>query len=151
MKKNWVDLWHFLRFIAARFRQDRFTQMAASLTFTTLLSLVPLITIALTLFSAFPVFDEFSGQIKQFLLANMLPETGGKMISRYVEQFAESAAKLTAVGIAFLALTAMLMMLTIDNAFNTIWRVSRPRPLIQRVLIYWAVLTLTPLLVGGSL
>ncbi len=150
MKKNWTDLQHLLRFIAARFRQDRCAQMAASLTFTNLLSLVPLITIALTLFSAFPVFADFSGQIKNFLLANMMPETG-KMISRYVEQFAESAARLTAVGIVFLALTAMLMMHTIDNAFNTIWRVSRPRPLVQRVLVYWAVLTLAPLLIGGSL
>jgi membrane protein len=151
MKKNWVDLRHLLRFIAARFREDRCTQMAASLTFTTLLSLVPLITIALTMFSAFPVFSDFSDQIKSYMLSNMLPETGGKMISHYVEQFAESAARLTAVGIVFLGLTAMLMMLTIDDAFNTIWRVLQPRPLVQRVLIYWAVLTLAPLLVGGSL
>ena len=61
MKRNWTDLQHLLRFIVARFRQDRCAQMASSLTYTTLLSLVPLITIALTLFSAFPVFDEFSG------------------------------------------------------------------------------------------
>jgi len=151
MKKNWTDSRHLLHFIMAGFKQDRCAQMAASLTFTTLLSLVPLITIALTLFSAFPVFENFSGQIKNFLLSNMMPETGGKMISRYVEQFAESAAKLTAVGIVFLALTAMLMMHTIEDAFNTIWRVSKKRTLIQRVLIYWAVLTLAPLLIGGSL
>ena len=150
MKKNWKDLRHLLCLIAARFGQDRCAQMAASLTFTTLLSLVPLITIALILFSAFPVFTDFSGQIKSFLLSNMMPETG-KMVLRYVEQFAESAAKLTAVGIVFLALTAMLMMHTIEDAFNTIWRVSRPRPLVQRVLVYWAVLTLAPLLIGGSL
>ncbi len=149
--KNLMDFLHFLRFLGNRFRQDRCAEMAASLTFTTLLSLVPLITIALTLFSAFPVFADFSAQIKNFLLANMMPETGGKMISHYMEQFAESAAKLTAVGIVFLTLTAMLMMLTIDSAFNTIWRVSRPRALVQRVLIYWAVLTLGPLLIGGSL
>ena len=149
--KNLMDLLRFLRFIGNRFSQDRCAEMAASLTFTTLLSLVPLITIALTLFSAFPVFADFSAQIKNFLLANMMPETGGKMISNYMEQFAESAAKLTAVGIVFLTLTAMLMMLTIDKAFNTIWRVSRPRALVQRVLIYWAVLTLGPLLIGGSL
>ena len=151
MKKNWTDLRHLLHYIALRFGQDRCAQMAASLTFTTLLSLVPLIAIALTLFSAFPVFEDFSAHIKNFLLANMLPETGGKMISRYVEQFAESAGKLTALGIVFLALAAMLMMQTIDNAFNMIWRVSRPRPLVQRVLVYWTVLTLGPLLVGGSL
>lgn len=151
MKKHGMDLWYFLRFVAARFRQDRCSQMAASLTFTTLLSLVPLITIALTLFSAFPVFDDFSSEIKRFILSNLMPETGGKIITRYMAQFAESAARLTAVGVVFLALTAMLMMHTIDNAFNMIWRVSRPRTLVQRVLIYWAALTLAPLLIGGSL
>ena len=117
MKRNWANLQHLLRFIVARFRQDHCAQMAASLTYTTLLSLVPLITIALTLFSAFPVFDEFSMQIKHFLLANMLPETGGKIISLYVEQFAESATRLTAVGIVFLGVTAMLMMHAIENDF----------------------------------
>ncbi|KAF0203158.1 MAG: hypothetical protein FD173_1848 [Gallionellaceae bacterium] len=151
MKIAVQDLAHFVRYVAAKFKQDKCTQMAASLTFDTLLSLVPLITIALTLFSAFPVFDDFSQEIKRFLLANMLPETGGKMISRYVEQFAESASKLTAFGLAFLAFTAMLIMVTIDNAFSTIWRVSKPRPLVKRVLVYWAVITLAPLLIGASL
>lgn len=146
-----VDPFRFLRYVTVRLQEDRCTQMAASLTFTTLLSVVPLVTIALTLISAFPVFNEYSAHIKEFILSNMLPETGGKMISRYMEQFAESASRLTAVGLVFLAFTAMLMMLTIDNAFNMIWRVSRPRSLLQRVLVYWAVLTLAPLLVGGSL
>lgn len=151
MKTAGQDLIQFARYVIAKFKQDKCTQMAASLTFDTLLSLVPLITIALTLFSAFPVFADFSEQIKHFLLANMLPETGGKMISRYVEQFAESATKLTAFGLVFLAVTAMLMMITIDNAFNTIWRVTKPRPLMKRVLVYWAVITLAPLLIGASL
>ena len=151
IKKTWIDLRNFLHFIFTRFTQERCLEMAASLTFTTLLSLVPLITIALTLFSAFPVFADFSAQIKSFVLGNMPPETGGKIISHYMEQFAESAAKLTALGIVFLAFTAMLMMLTIDDAFNKIWRVSRRRTLLLRILTYWAVLTLAPLLVGGSL
>ncbi len=151
MKIAVQDLAQFARYVTTKFRQDKCTQMAASLTFDTLLSLVPLITIALTLFSAFSVFADFSDQIKHFLLTNMLPETGGKMISRYVEQFAESATKLTAFGLAFLAFTAMLIMVTIDNAFNTIWRVSKPRPLVKRVLVYWGVIILTPLLIGASL
>ena len=150
IKKSLVDLLHFLHFIFTRFKQERCLEMAASLTFTTLLSLVPLITIALTLFSAFPVFADFSAQIKSFVLGHMPPETGGKIISHYMEQFAESAAKLTALGIVFLAFTAMLMMLTIDDAFNKIWRVSRRRTLLLRLLTYWAVLTLAPLLVGGA-
>ena len=146
-----VDSLRFLRYVTVRLEEDRCTQMAASLTFTTLLSVVPLITIALTLFSAFPVFSEYSTPIKEFILVNMVPETGGRIITGYMEQFTENASRLTAVGLVFLAVTAMLLMLTIDNAFNMIWRVSRPRSLLQRVLVYWAVITLAPLLVGGSL
>lgn len=151
MKILGIHFFRFLRFVAARFRQDRCSQMASSLTFTTLLSLVPLITIMLTLFSAFPQFVDFSTSAKNALLANVLPETGGKIITNYIQQFADNAARLTAVGIVFLAVTSMLLMHTIDNAFNMIWRVSRPRSVLQRVLIYWAVLTLAPLLMGGSL
>jgi len=146
--------WHiigFVGFVISRFRQDRGADMASSLTFTSLLSLVPLITIVLTLFSAFPQFAAFSEHAKEMILSNMVPETGGRIISQYMEQFAENAARLTAVGVAFLGVTAMLMIYNIDNAFNTIWRVSRQRTVIQRVLVYWAVLTLAPLLIGGSL
>jgi membrane protein len=145
------DFRQFSLLLAQRFSQDRCNQIAASLTFTTLLSLVPLIAIALTLFSAFPVFADFSSSIKQFALSNLMPETGGKLITRYMEQFAESATRLTTIGVLFLGAAAMLLMHTIEDAFNVIWRVSRPRGLTQRVLIYWAVVTLGPLLVGGSL
>lgn len=151
MRNNLQDIQALSRFIAARLAQDRCAQTAASLTFTTLLSLVPLITIALTMFSAFPVFEEFSSQIKAYLLNNLMPETAGVVITRYMQQFTDSAARLTTVGIGFLAVTAMSMMLTIDQAFNVIWRVTRPRPLVKRLVIYWAVLTLAPLLVGASL
>ena len=126
-------------------------QIAASLTFTTLLSLVPLITIALTVFSAFPVFEDFSLQIKTYLLKNLMPEMAGKIITEYMQQFTESAMRLTAVGVVFLGMTAMMLMITIGEAFNTIWRVTRPRPLLKRLVIYWAVLTLAPLLIGASL
>jgi membrane protein len=151
MQKYVKELWRFLLFVVDRFFADRCMQMASSLTFTTLLSLVPLITIALTVFSAFPVFADYSAQIKIFLLSNMMPETGGRLITGYMEQFAESAGKLTAVGIVLLGVTAMLLMQTIDNALNTIWRVTRPRTLVLRILTYWAMLTLAPLLVGISL
>lgn len=141
----------FVSFIAMRFKQDRCANIASSLTFTSLLSLVPLITIMLTFFSAFPQFAEFFGYVKSIILSNMLPETGGKIISNYMQQFAENAARLTAVGSVFLAVTSMLLIYNIDHAFNTIWRVSRQRTIVQRILVYWAVLTLAPLLMGGSM
>lgn len=151
MKKNWLDIINFVRFIAMRFNQDRCIQIASSMTFTTLLSLVPLITIALAMFSAFPVFEDFSTQIKIYLLNNLMPDMAGKIITQYMQQFTDSATRLTAVGIAFLAVTAMSMMLTMDHAFNVIWRVARPRPLLKRLVVYWSVLTLAPLLIGASL
>jgi len=151
MQKYWLHVFNFSRFVVMRLKQDRCAQIASSLTFTTLLSIVPIIMIALTMFSAFPVFQDFSNQIKEFLLNNLMPDKAGSVITRYMQQFAESAAKLTTVGIVLLASTALLMMLTIDRAFNTIWRVSRPRPLIKRLVVYWAVITLAPLLIGASL
>lgn len=151
MRNNLHDIQALVRLIAARFAQDRCAQTAASLTFTTLLSLVPIITIALTVFSAFPVFDDFSTQIKAYLLKNLMPDNAGIIITQYMQQFADSATRLTAVGIGALAVTAMSMMLTIDKAFNVIWQVKQPRSLIKRLVAYWAVLTLAPLLVGASL
>ena len=141
----------FLQFLWRRFDEGRCVQIAASLTYTTLLSLVPLIVIALTVFSAFPVFIDLMIQLKVFLLTNMLPEVAGKIISVYMQQFSEKAARLTAAGIAALAVTALMLMLTIEHAFNAIWRVQTPRPLLQRFLTYWAVLTLGPLSIGASL
>jgi len=151
MQENWRDLKIFFRFVSARFARDRCAQIAASLTFTTLLSLVPLITIALALFSAFPVFDDFSSQTKMYLLNNLMPETAGKVITHYTEQFAESAGQLSVVGLLILVVTAMLMLQTIDHAFNTIWQVTKPRPILKRWVVYWVVLTLAPVLVGASL
>jgi membrane protein len=151
MRKNLRDIIALICFIAARFVQNRCAETAASLTFTTLLSLVPMVTIALTVFSAFPVFEDFSAQIKIFLMQNLMPENAGKIITQYMQQFAESATRLTTMGVVFLAVTAMLMMLTIDKEFNVIWRVTRPRPLVKRLIVYWAVLTLAPLLIGASL
>jgi membrane protein len=151
MRNEFQDIKALIRYIAARFVQDRCAQTAASLTFNTLLALVPMITIALTVFSAFPVFVDFSAQIKTYLLNNLMPENAGVIITQYMQQFADSAARLTAVGIVILTATAMMMLLTIDKAFNVIWQVTRPRPLVKRLVAYWAVLTLAPLLIGASL
>jgi membrane protein len=139
--------WHVLR----RFHDDKSLQVASSLTFTTLLSIVPLVTIALTLISAYPVFAGLVDQLQAFVSQHLLPEMSGKMISRYVEQFSARAGQLQAFGTVLLGITAFLLMFTIERAFNSIWRVTRPRPLMQRVLMYWGGLTLGPILIGASL
>ena len=125
-------------------------QIASSLTFTTLLSLVPIITVAVTLMSAFPVFGALTTALKIFLLQNMLPQSANAIV-QYAQQFTANAARLTAVGLGFLSFTAILLLITIDRAFNQIWRVRRARSVMQRVVVYWTLLTVGPVLVGASL
>lgn len=144
-------LGNFVVLVYRRFKEERCFQACGSLTFTTLLALVPLVTIMLTVMTAFPVFDDIVETLRQFVVVNLMPEASSRLVSVYMQQFADNAARLTALGIVLLGGSAIMLMLTIDRAFNTIWRVKRPRPLIQRVLIYWSVLTIGPLLVGGSL
>lgn len=141
----------FIRYVLVRFFQHNCTEVAASLTFTTLLSLVPLLAIALSVVAAFPAFTEYSTQIKAFILTTMMPEAANKVIAVYMQQFADNAVQLTAIGTAFLGVTALALMLTIDKSLNAIWRVTRLRPLLHRILIYWAILTIGPLLMGVSL
>lgn len=151
MRRQLLELLSFMRFLTRRFVDDRCVQIASSLTYTTLLSLVPLIVIALTVIAAFPAFFELMTQLKIFLLMHMVPEVAGTIITVYMPQFSSKAAHLTAAGIAALGATALMLMLTIEHAFNLIWRVRTPRPLLQRFLTYWVVLTLGPLSIGASL
>lgn len=150
MARKTASLVEFGSMVARRFDADHCMQIASSLTFTTLLAIVPIITVALTLISAFPVFRELMAHIEQFLLQNMLPESA-ESVAAYTQQFTENAARLTAVGLVFLFVTAMIVLMTIDRAFNQIWRVPRPRTPVQRVFIYWALLTVGPILIGASL
>ncbi len=129
----------------------RVLQVSGSLTFTTLLALVPLFTIALTVISAFPVFSDYSTRFKIMLLSTLVPEFAGKVITVYMRQFADNAEKLTAAGILMLGVTALMLMSTIERTFNAIWGVRRGRPWLQQSMVYWTVLTLGPLVLGGSL
>jgi membrane protein len=134
-----------------RFREDRLGLTASSLTFTTLIALVPLITVMLAIFSAFPMFAGFQLALENYFLQNLIPGTIARPVLHALTQFAVKAGQLGTVGFAALMLTALALMLTIDRTLNSIWRVRRRRPFTQRVLIYWAALTLGPLLVGVSL
>lgn len=136
--------------VRRRFREDRLGQVASSLAFTTLLALVPLITIMLTVVSAFPMFEEWSLAFKRFLLTTLVPDSAGKVISVYMLQFSSNANRLTAIGLVILAVTAISLMMTIEAAFNAIWHVQRHRPLHVRLTTYWAVMTAGPVVVGAG-
>jgi len=144
----WLDTARTLR---ERFREDHLGLTASSLTFTTLIALVPLVTVMLAVFSAFPMFAGFQVALEKYFLQSLVPDAIAKTVLATLTQFAAKAARLGSLGLALLVLTALALMLTIDRSLNAIWRVRRPRPIAQRVLVYWAGLTLGPLLLGVSL
>jgi membrane protein len=144
----WFDT---LRTLRQRFRDDQLGLTASSLTFTTLVSLVPLVTVMLALFSAFPMFAAFQEALEKYFLQTLVPDSIARPVMRSLTQFAGKARAIGTVGLVLLVLTALALVLTIDRTLNRIWRVRRPRPLAQRVLIYWAALTLGPLALGISL
>lgn len=139
------------RTLLERFREDRLGNTASSLTFTTIISLVPLFTVALAVFSAFPMFGKLQVGLQQWLAAMLIPDPIAKQVLNYLTLFAGKANRLGAAGFAFLLVAAISLVLTMDRTFNAIWRVRRARPLAQRVLVYWAVLTLGPVLLAGSI
>ena len=141
----------FMREVGRRFIVDDSFKLAASLAYTTLLALVPLVTIGFAVFSAFPAFKTFTVGVNEFISHAMLPSTVEQIVATHLDQFTRSAGRLTALGIVVLGITAILLMQTIDAALQRIFAVRRKRPLILRVLTYWGVLTLGPLLIGASL
>ena len=140
-----------LRTLRQRFREDRLGLTASSLTFTTIIALVPLFTVALALFSAFPVFSSFQIALEKYFVQALIPDSIAKPVLSALTQFASKANRLGGVGFVVLVLTAIALLLTIDRALNAIWRVRIARPIAQRVLVYWAAATLGPVLIGVSL
>src|SRR5690606_24473827 len=139
------------RFALQRAGEKKLMQVAASLTFTTVLAIVPLLAVVLALFTAFPLFDDFRMALQNFLTSNLMPPSVSDNVMLYLNQFAASASGLTAIGSLFLIVTSVSLIMTIDEAFNSIWQVERQRPLKQRVLVYWAIVSLGPILTGASL
>ncbi|MFM6985619.1 MAG: YihY family inner membrane protein [Hydrogenophaga sp.] len=155
-----AELWqNLLRFpwrtttltLRERFREDRLGVTASSLTFTTTISLVPLFTVALAIFSAFPVFARLQTTLQRWLIESLVPDNIARPVLSYLNQFAAKAEQMGWLGALFLLVTALALILTIDRKLNDIWRVRTSRPLAQRILVYWAVLTLGPLLLAASL
>ncbi len=144
----WFDT---LRTLRTRFREDRLGLTAGSLTFTTLIALVPLVTVSLAVFTAFPMFSGFETALEKYFLHNLVPDSIARPVMRSLTQFAAKARGVGAIGLLLLGATALALVFTIDRTLNAIWRVQRPRPWGQRLLIYWAGLTLGPLLLGVSL
>ncbi len=139
-----------LRTLRLRFREDHLGATAGSLTFTTLISLVPLLTVMLAVFSAFPMFATLQVALQKYFLQSLVPDHIAKPVLNALTQFASKSSRLGSVGLVALVLSAFALMITMDRALNRIWRVRRPRPFAKLVLVYWAAATLGPLMIGAS-
>jgi membrane protein len=137
--------------LLARFREDHMGLTASSLTFTTSIALVPFFTVALAVFTAFPMFSKLQGALQGWLIESLIPDNIARQVLGYLTQFSRQANKLGIAGLGVLLVTAIALILTIDRTLNGIWRVKTPRPLTQRILIYWGTITLGPLVLAASL
>jgi membrane protein len=148
---TWSETRDLLRFARRRLTEEKLPQVAGSLTFTTTLALVPLLTIVLAIFTTFPVFSNFRASLDAYFVQTLMPKGIANTIVSNLTQFASKATRLSAVGGLALLLTSAAMMGMIERVFNQIWKVRQARPLPQRVVVYWALVTLGPLLFGLSI
>ncbi len=143
----------FLQFIGYLFKQFLSNQgilNAAALTYTTLFAVVPLMTVSYAMLAAVPSFQGVGQELQGWVFDNFVPATG-QVVQEYLNNFSSQARKLTAVGVALLAVTAIMMMKNIEAALNRIWRVNEPRKGLSSFLLYWAILSLGPILIGLGL
>ena len=144
-----TDIASFLHFALRRFFADGLGQAAGALTFSTLLAMVPLLVIAFAVLSGFSVFDPVKLRLEALLLSILVPEVSSE-IKSYLANFTRNASNLTEAGIVAVPITAVLLLSTIETTLNRVWRVDKPRPLMTRLLVFWALLTFGPLLLGVS-
>lgn len=136
----------FFKLVLHNLNRDAVIQNSAALTYTTLLSLVPLMTVMLALFSVFPASEKVAVEIEGFIFQNFVP-AAGEAVHGHLQNFSQKAARLSGVGFGFLVVVALLLMANIDKAFNTIWHVQRKRHPIGTFMVYWAILSLGPILI----
>lgn len=148
---TWPEARDLVRFAARRLREERLPQVAGSLTFTSTLALVPLLTIVLAIFTMFPVFGQVTTMIDAWFVQNLMPKVIASTISGNLALFASKAKGLSALGAVALLFTTAATMSLIERVFNQIWSVRQPRPWAQRLLVYWALLSLGPIVFGLSI
>lgn len=136
-------------FVIKRFEQDQCRDKAGSLTYTTMLALVPILTVFLVILSSIPALSSARAQIQQTIYSNLLPSSSSQ-VTQYLNDFAEKSTNLTAVGVIFLFVTAVMTLSTIEQSFNQVWKVRRPRGGVVGFMRYWTIISLGPILLGAA-
>ena len=146
LQQRWFQ---FSKFLIRHFFEDNCQQKAASLTYTTLLSIVPMLTVLLMILSSVPALASVRAQIYEVIYSNLLPQSS-LQVSQYINNFAEKSSNLTIVGAMFLFITTIMTLTTIERAFNQIWRVGNRSGGIKSMLRYWTIVTMGPIVLGTA-
>lgn len=150
MNKVWFKMRCILQKFRLRMQQNKLSQAAGYLTYSTMLAIVPLIMVVFSIFSLFPIFNEITGELKAFLFTNFAP-SASDVVGYYLDQFVENAKKMSLVGMVSLIVVALLLIHSIDRTLNTIWQNTTCRSILFSFAIYCVILTLGPLLIGLSI
>ena len=146
-----ANLRQLLSSMSRQARELRLQQTASSLTLLTLMAVVPMAAVALLVLTASPAFETMRARVQRFVAENLFLPSFSATVTGYIEAFVGAASQLSVIGTVLFLATAMTAMLTIDRTLNGIWRTSRPRPLSQRLALYWSMLTIGPVLLGATL
>lgn len=144
------NLMPFAAYCGQRFLRDGCLRTATQLSYASLLAIIPVLAICMGLLAAFPAFEKLRFKVQLYLFQNLVPNAGVE-VSDQIATFVENARSMTGIGTLALLVTALLLLSTINGAFNAIWRVTEPRPLVIRLMAYWMILTISPLLLAASL
>ena len=147
--RYWFIVRQFTVAVIRRFADNRCSDNAAALTYTTLFAVVPVMTVTYSMLSAIPNMQGVSDRIQDFIFSNFVPSTG-EVVQSYLHNFSQQARKLTVIGVVFLVVTSFMMLKTIDKSLNQIWQVNKVQRGVNGFLLYWAILSLGPLFLGGG-
>lgn len=150
IKKTLLQLFDFPLAVMRRFRSDRLPRHAAALSFSSLLALAPMVAIAFSMLSLFASFEQLGNAFQDFVYQFLVPAAGDDL-REYLDKFAGQAGKLTVIGLVLFLLTALLLLFNIEESFNDIWGIEQGRSMTARITVYWALVSLGPLLMGASL
>lgn len=146
---NVTLFWQYVKYVALQFFRDNCFESASALTYTTLLSLVPLMAVSVFVIKGIPYFQDLWMDAQQYIFSHFVPATG-KEVQKYLQEFIKNSGQLSVIGVLFLIFSSMILIFTIEQTFNRIWGVKSTRGVLGTFLLYWAILTLLPILMGSS-
>lgn len=132
---------------AKRFYYEEYSSRASALAYTSLLAVVPLLSIIIFISTLFPFASDVALLTKNYVISNFIP-VKAVMIENYLNEFALQANKLPLVSFLFLFITTIFLLITIQSNMNEIWQVKNSRTTLSSILLSSFFFIFLPFIVG---